>query len=303
MVNKWKKLPSLERWKAKNPTSASLRIFRQYDVEIRRFMASFYASQKYTYSQLGKKGSLWTDKAKDCFSIGTIDENLTLGMWQSDYKKFNLWIRLNFLMSTCSFFETYIDSVITESIQSDPGIMLGCSRIIDGIRLMKYNNEFKKDEFEDKIIDCVKGDWNSRLSGLYHLFPDMPTCFKDNLSDLEHVRILRNEVAHAFGRDINESRNYELNQIQPMRPLSIKTCGHYHHIMFKIAREFDEYLMNNHIGNYEPLLYYHRLYSTIADKEKGDKLMTFKKSIGKDKIGRLISKSLCRQIIMYYDSL
>lgn len=295
-------LPELNRWKPKHPSSLPLRIFKQYDIEIWRFMAAYYTSEKFTYSQLGKKGCKWSDSAGTCFSINTIEKSLTLKMWSDDLHKFDHWIRLNFLLSTCSYFETYISSIIDECIQSDPGMLFGVSNTIDGIKLLKYDHKIKEKDYKNKIIDCTKGDWNSRLNGFTQLFPNIPNVIQQNLSDLEKIRKLRNDVAHAFGRDIEESRNYENVMIKPMQTLSVKACSHYHHILFTIARNLDEYFLNNHIGNYEPLRFYHNLFPKIRNLDKGHKLVSFKKSIGNQKIDTF-SKDFCRQIIIYYNNL
>lgn len=139
----------------------------------------------------------FTDKASVFFK--TRNKELTVRNWSDDFNMSDNWARLNFLMSICSYFETFLASVITESIESDPGLIFGCHHDIDGILLLKKNHKISKEETESRVINCTKGDWNSRLANFRTLYGHIPTSIQQNVSQLEKIRKLRNEVGHAFG--------------------------------------------------------------------------------------------------------
>lgn len=301
-MSRWTEIKSLERWKPYNESSAALRIFNKYDTELRRCMSAYYSAKAYTYEHLKSDGAVWEDCAqKYLFTKG--NTKLTLKDWSDGFNIFDNWTRLNTIMATCSYFETFLSSIIIESIESDPGILFGVPHAIDGIKLLKSNRPLKENEFVQKITDCTKGDWNSRISGIKRLYPGIPKkCFDNHLSGLERIRKLRNDVAHAFGRDIEASRNYKAITIAPMHSISSEKCTKYRTIMTDIAKNFNDYLMNNHIGNFEPLQYYHKIYPEIENLNKGVKMMRLKKSMGQKGLG-IISKDFCRQLILYYEGL
>lgn len=299
-MSKWYKLAPLERWKPRMESTWALRTFKQYDCEFKRLFASFNSAKKYTYSHLKQDGAVYTDQAAKY--LATRNTKLTIKNWSDDFNLFDNWVRLNLLMSICSYFETYMSSVIAESIESDPGLIFGCYHDIDGIALLKKGHKVSKIELNNKITECVKGDWNSRMSNLQKLYGQVPELMSKNISLLEKIRKLRNEVGHAFGRDIEQSKNYEIIKISAMHKLSAVTFLKYHKFLYDIARSLDLFLLNNHIGNYEPLFYLHNIYETIKNLDKGEKMIAFKKSMGSEINGQF-SKDFCRQIIVYYENL
>lgn len=299
-MSKWNELQPLDRWQPQMKSSWALRAFKQYDTEFKRLFASFTSARKYTYSHLKTDGASFTDKASVFFE--TRNKELTVRNWSDDFNMFDNWARLNFLMSICSYFETFLASVITESIESDPGLIFGCHHDIDGILLLKKNHKISKEETESRVINCTKGDWNSRLANFRTLYGHIPTSIQQNVSQLEKIRKLRNEVGHAFGRNIEQAKRYEVIEISAMHKLPINTFLRYHKLLYDIAREVDAFLLNTHIGNYEPLFHLHNIYDTIAPLNKGQKMITLKKSMGNEVKGQF-SKDFCRQVIMYYENL
>ena len=181
-------------------------------------------------------------------------------------------------------------------------MIFGCHHDIDGILLLKKNHKISKEETESRVINCTKGDWNSRLANFRTLYGHIPTSIQQNVSQLEKIRKLRNEVGHAFGRNIEQAKRYEVIEISAMHKLPVNTFLRYHKLLYDIAREVDAFLLNTHIGNYEPLFHLHNIYDTIAPLNKGQKMITLKKSMGNEVKGQF-SKDFCRQVIMYYENL
>ena len=299
-MRKWD-LPELERWVPLNKHSWPYRIFKKYDTELHRMIASYVSASKYTYSHLKSDGAQFTDRACEFFLL-VPNEQLSLKNWSDDFNLFNNWIFLNSLMAISSYFETYLASIISESIESDPGLLLGCSHSIDGVKLLKYNHPLRKNDIEKVIVDCTKGDWSSRMSHMKALFGETPTIMDENISKLEKIRKMRNEVAHAFGRDIDKARDYTNIVISPMRTIQAKRFYEYSILIGNIVQQVDLQLVANNIGNFEPLYHFHKLYPEISDKDKGEKLVALKKHIGQNDIN-FFSKNDCRRLIMYYEKL
>ena len=152
-------------------------------------------------------------------------------------------------------------------------------------------------------MNCTKGDWNSRISYISSIFGTIPTSLISYKSELEKMRNLRNKVGHAFGRDIELSRDYSLTKIHGMETLKISTFLKYQKMIKKVTGDLDNMLMNNHIGNFQPLYYYHNNYSSFRSlNNDGERMIALKKTIGRD-TEETYSKDFCRWIANYYNNL
>lgn len=301
MSSKWKNA-EIDRWKPIYQHSWSYRVYKAYDEELNILITSFLYSKGYTYSHLRQDGAVWDSLVKDYMGNTATNNVLTIRQWSKSFNIFENWMRLGFLLSISSYFENYLASIIKESIESDPGLIFGCSHAIDGMYLKKNNIALKKDSISQIIMLCTKGDWCSRITHIKNLYGKIPCILASSVSELNKIRKIRNDVGHAFGRDIERSQNYENFVISPMTVLQVNRFNHYQRLITQIVREFDLYMVQKHIGCYEPLLHYHNMYKKIKDFDKGDKMVFLKKSLGAD-VNMLMSKQDCRGIIKYYDSL
>ena len=75
--------------------------------------------------------------------------------WYKNIREFENWNRLNSLVALLSSFEVYLSSVVSLSIESDPGLLLSATKIIDGVKLLKSNNG--KHEFFKESERITKG--------------------------------------------------------------------------------------------------------------------------------------------------
>lgn len=294
---------ALDRWNPQDKTSMPYWVFRGYNTELKRINMSYIASKKYTYSNLQKEGAAWTDNA-DKYLYTHNNAMLTLKNWSEAYNLFDNWVRLNNLMALSSYFEIYLSSIIRLAIESDPGTLIGAKHSVDGAVMLKnHKRSIPKKEIESYITSCTKGSWQMRLNAFIRIFGDAPVSYKNNISALEAIRLIRNKVGHAFGRDIRKSRKFDVSRIEPVTRLSEPHFKKFHSLILKITHQIDEMLMGNHIGNYQQLYFYHKLCSQIdASLSIGERTHLMKKSIGKF-VGRPYSKSFCREIIEYYDSI
>ena len=172
-------------------------------------------------------------------------------------KEFDNWTRLNTLVSVSAYFETYLSSVVSLAIESDLGLLYSIPKKIDGISVLKHNND-NEYSFFDKSESVTKGTWAQRISAYKKLFINVPQSLIDFESDLEKMRHIRNNVAHAFGRGIEESRSRNNKDVQPIERLSMDRLQKYMSIIRKVAKEIDKQLLSSHIGEYELVYFYHK---------------------------------------------
>lgn len=123
---------------------------------------------------------------------------------------------------------------------------------------------------------------------------------------LEAIRVLRNRVGHAFGRDIKKSREID-NAVKPsIERLSRKRFEKWQKSITTIVSDIDTFLLKNHIGSFQQLLVYHAMYPTLDHTDtplkRGHRMMAFKKAIGTDKKDTY-SKDFYRSLVFYYESL
>lgn len=217
----------------------------------------------------------------------------------SDYSKqlndFANWTRLNALVSVVSYFETYISSVVSLAIESDLGLIYSVSKRIDGILILK-NNGACEYSFFDKSEEITKGTWSQRIANYERIFGRIPPLLKSSCSDLEKIRKIRNNVAHAFGRDIQGSRDRCNMEILPIERLSEKRLQKYMKLIRDISKQIDNHLQEDHIGEYEIIHYLHTIFNELPEKSRTREL--------KRRINSLDTKqrsvSFCDQLLNYY---
>lgn len=296
---KWANI-KFNRWSTPYPHSLPYRIFKESDKEVRSLVNTYERSFSYICTNLKKSGATWEAPA---FNFGLIDNNqtVTVKQWILNAKEFGNWMRLNLLMSMCSNVETYIASVIRESIESDPGIIMGASHYIDGIKLLKSGKKVDENVIAEHIKKCTKDTWSSRLNNIEKLFGAMPI-IASNIGALEEIRKLRNTVGHAFGRNIEKAQQYFKIEIEPMGRLSVKRYNKYITILFDMVQEFDEIITRNHIGCFEIIFQYHKMYESIKHLDKDKQIEKLKEALHEE-TNSGVNKDLCRGVYLYYKDL
>jgi len=235
-------------------------------------LISFNASQGYTYKTLKASGANFSLKADDYFNykdhthVGTFK---TLGDWSNTHNEFSTWVYLNALVSLTSNFEIYLSSIIKLSLDSDPGTIIGASKSVDGIFLKKYKKH--KIDHSEYVTGCVKGTWLSRINNLEKIFNTTFPIIRNNLRHLERLRNTRNNVAHAFGHSIKDTENYEIVNKYALPRMTVERLIKYQILIFKIVETIDEYLLKNHIGQYQLILYYYLWKKEKKKKRKKEK--------------------------------
>lgn len=299
-MGKWDNV-SFDRWTPICPHTLPYRIYKSYYNDLMSLITSFESAKGYTYSHLKKDGADWTSKAYD-FGLMQEDRPRTVKEWVVNYEEFANWVRLSLLLASCSHLENYIAAIVKECIESDPGILIGTPHVIDGLIHKKQGVFLRKEEIESKVIACTKGDWQSRIGNLERLFGSLPTSLISSVSDLEAIRKIRNDLAHAFGRDISESQDYFRIQKSPIQRLAVGRFNKFRTLINKIVQDLDAQLNNNHVGNYELVLHYHNIYPSISNLDRGYKMEELKKTLQINQ-NTSCSKTQCRGIVLYYESL
>lgn len=294
-----------DRWKPRNRFSWAWRVFKKHNTELLRMYTCFDNSKKYTYQNLGKASSGWKDLPTKHFSFSKrweYEQFKDLKDWSSAYNELENWINLNALVAISSSLETYMATIIPMAIESDVGVLYGTPRRIDGIEIVKHGGD-KPFNFEDVVISCTKGSWQSRLNSYEKLFGKVPKYLLGQISDLEKIRVLRNDVAHAFGRDIEASRKKGMLTTEAAHRLSRDRTIKLQGTVWKAAKAIDAHLHNFHIGEYQSLLFYHDLYPTLNHMvHPSIRAMDLKKAIGRH--GDIpAGKEFCKGLVAYYEGL
>lgn len=288
-----------DRWTSIRETSWPYQVFKKHTQELNKMMWSNEPLMKYVYKKLKEDGADWKDKASDHLEFPVQDGREIyddLKDWSDSYNHFQNWTNLNGLMAITSNFETYISSVASLAIESDPGLLYKSSKSIDGITLIKKGAD--KFPFETEIItDLTKGDWNSRSSSFQKYFSHLPQSIANNIGELEKIRILRNKVGHAFGRDIEDSRINDVKETIPIENLKTERFVKIRRLIWQCVSEIDDFLLKNHIGEFQIVKYFHSI-EPILKGTQDNKAMVFKKKIGA--FGDLSGKKYCRGLVDYY---
>lgn len=299
-MSRWKNI-TFDRWTPETEHSWPYRVFRQYDDELMRLIVSYESAQGFVYGRVTQDGATWDSAAKD-FGLRRGDNTQTVRQWSDNYNDLGNWFRLSLLMSLNAYFETYTASIIKECIESDPGLLFGLPHEIDGMSVLKGNRKIKKDEIAEKVKNCTKGTWSSRVDHMSNLFGKLPQFSGHVVSRLDKLRIIRNKVGHAFGRDISKAQKYNEVSKLGIQKLSVESFNKYHTLIVHLVQDLDSYFMQHHIGNFEPLYYYHQNLADYDSLDKGSKMQKLKTSLFLDK-NSVYGKNFCRGIVKYYEEL
>jgi hypothetical protein len=293
------------RWQAHDPTSWAFQVFRSYNAELYRIVASHRVVSSFAYSQLKAVGASRDSKCESVFKpdIVDFDRNFPkIENWSIFYNDFDNWANLSTVLTLASNIETYLSLAVSLAIDSDPGLLLGASRSIDGAQVLKYRKQ-RPAHISSHVTACVKGEWSERLSAFAKLFGECPDQIRRYHSDLEEMRSIRNRFGHAFGRDIERSRQHGVLEIDPMERVKRKRAERLGRTAWSFAREVDRFLLERHIGDFEALYFYHNLFPTLPQNvHASERAVIFKKKIGRFGAG-LRGKAYCKELVEYWETL
>ena len=293
---------SFKRWDSLDQYSYVYRLFVKHHTDMNSLYWAHVPSSGFTQGTfrraIKEDPSLTTQKVFHLSGANAFRVNSDLNGFSKDLNEFDNWTRLNTLVAVLSYFETYLSSVVSLAIESDLGLLYSIPKKIDGVMVLKHGGQ-EEYSFFNKSEEVTKGEWSQRASNFEKIFNSVPAIITDNISSLERMRKLRNNVAHAFGRDICETRARETMDILPMARLAEKTLQKYMELILNIAKAVDNQLFSNHIGEYELIHYYHRNKEKFSGKSEEK---AFKDEINKLYI-QVRGSDFCRELITYYKGL
>jgi len=214
---------SFSRWQKYEIRSWAFSVFKQYHTHLNRMIWS----QIPTVGFIEKQIAIASGDAHTILIFEPEDERSVKKdklVWKQDFKEFNNWNRLNTIMSLSSYLEIYLSSIISTAIESNPGILHNASKKIDGAIILKNSKKYTYSSYANK---CIIGEWTKRISEFKNIFGNVPAELEHNVGELEKLRILRNNIGHAFGRDIDLSRKKGKRSIIQSERISLKHVKHF----------------------------------------------------------------------------
>lgn len=290
-----------DRWKHVQCHTWPFQMYKQYDLELSNYFWSEYAAHLYVEGHLRHGGYVPTDDSRTVFSFPSDTFNVpTMGEWENAYSEALNFLYLNCVMAMSSNLETFLSAIISLAIESNPGVLLDAPKSIDGVKLLKYH-PLSPDTYKKQLKDCVDGTWTDRKNAIKKLFGSYPSSIDTHFYTLERIRLLRNRVGHAFGRDINAARDFSSLTRQPMERVTLRMLRNWLGICYEVAEEMDAFLLDNSIGEYQIILAYHKNKATLDRLLHAEKIRTLKKMYGR--IDQQVGLEFCRGLVDYYDNL
>ena len=290
---------SFNRWSCLDPNTNSYRVFNKHHCEINNYIWSFVPLQSFGEYLVRHDKS---DKTiHDIFHVSGIDSRRvekSKALWMKNFKSFQNLCYINALTSILSYLEFYIKRIGTISLLSDPGVMIGESRAVDGTKLIKNTKAVNTEKI---ITSLVKGTWHDRARNFELVFLELPSSIRDNIETLEKIRKIRNRAAHSFSRMDNgvfvdrvEDKFHDKVELESLKK--------YMSLISDIAVDIDKQLLRNNIGEFESIYIYH----SNQEKFRGfnnEKARQFGTLLNSSYVGNIRSKKFCKQLIDYYSGL
>ena len=299
---KTKETYTFDRWEIKDDMSSwSFKIFKKQNKELTDMYIAHILAQESL-----DKNKIETNEHEE------YSQNFkNFESWEHSFNQLDNWIKLNIIISITSILEMYMIRIIKLALHSDMKLWNKTTTNRDGIKLHKKGKH--KNEGNAKAKICTEKKWETRIENFTAIFGQKPKAFREkNINILEDIRKIRNNIGHSFGADLNGSKK----QCDDLIPLEVIKLEHndiikYLKLTYSVARDIDKQLMNNHIGTYQYLKFYHELRKkklNLKEKEISIQAKILKKEIAikdNDKTTKidLFSDEFYIDLIKYYNNL
>ena len=288
-----------DRWTGAFRNSFALRRFSEHQTEINRLywslvpVAGFAGYHARHAAANATPSSVFHASGPNARRIAA-----DLPSWQRDFSELNNWVRLSALVSMLSYFETYVSTVATLALQSDPLLRFNQSRTVDGTLWLK---RAVVDDVSGIVTPLVKGTWPQRCSAYRTLFGSVPPVLETHVGDLDQMREMRNGVAHSFGREPKFFENPMVHAGQSVR-LQEERLQSWLAIVDEVARAIDGHLYPAHLGDFELVWRYHRwMHEPRHIDDRGYAASAaFCRTINRD-FGEGLARDHCQALIAHYD--
>lgn len=306
------------RWTSKRKNSWAHLVFKNQYTEVIKMHNSYKVVPAYVYKNLKYTDkSSWDDKASSRF--GDIAQNkrgeelfVNLKEWSEYFNIFSKWSNYSSILALSGNFEIYIDKVVSIAIESDIGLLIKSSHITDGMKLKKINSiNANLSQINLLVVGCVKGTWHQRIKQFQSIFNWIPSLLENesNIQLLERIRKIRNDAAHAYGRDLQGSKISQGLEVKNLEAIDESLIMSYFALVYKLAQQVDKYLLANHIGEYHCLNFYHnlRVSQKITLNDLSDHSVYVASEILRKEYGEYSSqpmgKKYYKELIKYYEEL
>ncbi len=258
-----------DRWKSPWARTWAYTIFKKHHTQLNDMWWSYHCASRRASSIAHSVGL--DSPAIKAFPAATNmgREQVSLSDWYVHFREFDNWVRLSNAMALCAYFEVYLATVTNLALRSDPAILLNSPKAVDGVSLLKGN---MLPDYKDKITSITKGDWSARIHAYKTCFAEVPKELENEISELDQLRILRNGVGHAFGRELDDYESPLVFMPVPLQRLSETRLKKWLGIVEKAVNSIEMHLREKHIGAFEVFETYHawdRKYDIGRQNEHG----------------------------------
>lgn len=278
-------------------TTWAFRAFVKHHTEINDMYWSFVPTWSYA-NYIAKRNKTSTPAALFHASGPDVHRlDPTIPKFLNNYQLLANWVRLSALVSTLSYFETYLKKVVTLSLLSDPAVRFGKSRALEGVSWIKSG---MKDDLEPLVTPCLKGDWCNRIDAYKRLFSCSPQSLDAKRTLLDDFRRIRNQVGHSYGRSLKT--DLLETTVAPMVRLSEDRLKECFDVVHTVAKDIDSQLLSNHIGCFEEILFFHNWRDQLKGTERLDEGKHLRRALAQRLGGQHPGNTYCNELVAFYHS-
>lgn len=283
-----------ERWKSWSPRTWAHRRFLQHHTELNQmYWAHAVPAAAHRYFLTNYSGP-WPPTNWSVFQSQSKSELYNDPVvYRRAYDAFLNWTRLSAVMALHSYFETFLRSVATAALESDPGLLIGAPGAADGFVLLRRVTSYSYSDVARKISE---GSWPDRLTHFRRLFGVVPPRLEARSAELDALRRMRHNVGHYFGRDLALKDQVRLGDGEMERVKESRLTG-WLDAVYEAAQSVEDVLIR-HIGAYELLRSFHDLKQSNAVTSESE-IKVFKKLVGRE-YGSSPAKSYVTGLVAYY---
>ena len=287
------------RWGHVQWQTRPFQVFKQYNNELSEFVWAEYAAHEYVKTNLINTTSPDDDISTHLTFPDKVWNFQKMSDWEQAFDEGQNYLYLNCVVALSSNLEIFLKTIITLAVESNPGVLSGAPRTIDGVRNLKYNTPLIG--YRNRVKNCVEGTWPNRIAAIDALFGIHPTALDVYLTNLEEIRELRNKVGHAFGRDIDAACGFSNTEKLPIERLSSENLRNWLKVAYDVATAMDQFLLDHFIGEYQAIYEYHKNKDKWKFMFSDMKAREFKNLYGQ--IDQQIGLEFCEGLVEYYEKL
>jgi hypothetical protein len=228
-----------------------------------------------------------------------------------EYKEVENWVRLATVVFAASGLELFIRRAIQLSLLSDPGLLIGRPRVVDGVSLLKTGNLPK---IEERVEPCTDGVWSARETAIATVFGRRIPKIYENLSELQFLQSLRNSIAHDFARAARKKDFWYLDpeqaDPQPVERVGPEKVKNLLRLVGSIGEKLED-AARPHVGSFELFQFWHLFqverakpinkviarYVQLYKEGSDNKLMS---TFHHQMVGGVLGRDYCRALLAHY---